>query len=57
MRRGICDSQMRAGFENEGAVYEAHIVTSDWTRATVYLDGDFKVTSTETGGPGGRMKG
>jgi uncharacterized membrane protein YkoI len=41
----------------EGAVYEAHIIKSDGTRATVYLDASFTVTSTETGGPGGGMKG
>ncbi|MEW1951435.1 hypothetical protein AB0280_19555 [Pseudarthrobacter sp902506025] len=41
----------------EGAVYEAHIITADGTRATVYLDASFTVTSTETGGPGGGMKG
>lgn len=41
----------------EGAVYEAHIIKSDGTRATVYLDAAFNVTSTETGGPGGGMKG
>jgi len=40
-----------------GAVYEAHIIKSDGTRATVYLDASFTVTSTETGGPGGGMKG
>ncbi|MFH5879035.1 hypothetical protein [Arthrobacter sp. NA-172] len=37
----------------EGAVYEAHIVKSDGTQATVKLDASFKVTGTETGGPGG----
>jgi len=41
----------------EGAVYEAHIITADGTRATVYRDASFTVTSTETGGPGGGMKG
>ncbi|BCW79793.1 hypothetical protein [Arthrobacter sp. NicSoilC5] len=41
----------------EGTVYEAHIITADGTRATVYLDASFTVTSTETGGPGGGMKG
>lgn len=41
----------------EGAVYEAHIIKSDGTRATVYLDASFNVTSTETGGPGGGAQG
>lgn len=41
----------------EGATYEAHIITSDGTRATVYLDASFTVTSTETGGPGGGPQG
>lgn len=41
----------------EGAVHEAHIITADGTRATVYLDASFTVTSTEIGGPGGGMKG
>ena len=41
----------------EGAVYEAHLIKSDGTRATVYLDASFNVTSTDTGGPGGGMKG
>jgi hypothetical protein len=36
----------------EGAAYEAHIVKSDGTRATVKLDASFTVTGTETGGPG-----
>lgn len=36
----------------EGATYEAHIVKSDSTRATVKLDASFTVTATETGGPG-----
>jgi hypothetical protein len=36
----------------EGAAYEAHIVMSDGTRATVKLDASFNVTGTETGGPG-----
>ncbi|HAP88749.1 MAG TPA: hypothetical protein DCR15_02735, partial [Arthrobacter bacterium] len=36
----------------EGATYEAHIVKSDGTRATVKLDASFNVTGTETGGPG-----
>lgn len=41
----------------EGAAYEAHITKADGTRATVYLDASFNVTSTETGGPGGGMRG
>ncbi|WP_255771627.1 PepSY domain-containing protein [Pseudarthrobacter sulfonivorans] len=41
----------------EGHVYEAHIVKADGTRATVYVDASFAVTSTETGGPGGGPKG
>ena len=41
----------------EGATYEAHIVKADGTRATVFLDASFNVTSTETGGPGGGQKG
>lgn len=36
----------------EGATYEAHIVKSDGTSATVKLDASFNVTGTETGGPG-----
>ncbi|HEY8295921.1 MAG TPA: hypothetical protein VIG41_11320 [Micrococcaceae bacterium] len=37
----------------EGATYEAHILKSDGTAATVKVDASFKVTATETGGPGG----
>lgn len=37
----------------EGATYEAHILKSDGTPATVKLDASFNVTATETGGPGG----
>ena len=37
----------------EGAAYEAHIIQSDGTRATLKLDKSFTITSTETGhGPG-----
>lgn len=36
----------------EGATYKAHIVKADGTQATVKLDAAFKVTATETGGPG-----
>jgi hypothetical protein len=35
------------------AAYEAHIVKSDGTPATVYVDKDFNFVSVETGGPGG----
>lgn len=41
----------------DGATYEAHITKADGTHATVLLDGNFTVTSTEDqgqGGPGGR---
>ncbi|MFF1881359.1 hypothetical protein ACFVVC_07850 [Pseudarthrobacter sp. NPDC058196] len=41
----------------EGATYEAHIIKSDGTRATAYLDASFTVTSTETGSPGGGPQG
>jgi uncharacterized membrane protein YkoI len=34
----------------EGATYEAHVVKSDGTNATVKLDANFKVTGVETGG-------
>jgi hypothetical protein len=47
----------RVETDAEGAAYEAHIVKSDGTRATVYFDQNFNVTSTESGGPGGRHKG
>jgi hypothetical protein len=46
----------RVETDAEGAAYEAHIVKSDGTRATVYLSDSFTVTSTETGGPGGGHK-
>lgn len=36
----------------EGATYEAHIAKAGGTSATVNLDAAFKVTATETGGPG-----
>ncbi len=35
------------------AEYEAHVVKSDGTPATVYVDDSFKLVSVETGGPGG----
>jgi hypothetical protein len=47
----------RVETDAEGATYEAHIVKSDGSRATVYFDATFNVTSTETGGPGGGHKG
>jgi hypothetical protein len=48
------DAGTRQGAElRAGSVYEAHIVKADGTRATVYVDASFAVTSTETGGPAG----
>jgi hypothetical protein len=41
----------------EGATYEAHILTSAGTAATVKLDASFKVTGTEVGGPAGTHSG
>ena len=38
----------------EGAAYEAHIVQSDGSPATVKLDEFYNVTDLEEGGPGGR---
>jgi hypothetical protein len=35
------------------ATYEAHVTKSDGSRATVYVDENFKLVSVETGGPGG----
>jgi len=35
------------------AAYEAHMVKSDGTPVTVYVDKDFNFVSVETGGPGG----
>ena len=35
------------------AAYEAHMVKSDGTPVTVYVDKNFDVVSVETGGPGG----
>jgi hypothetical protein len=35
------------------ATYEAHVIKSDGTLATVYVDANFKLVSVETGGPGG----
>jgi hypothetical protein len=42
----------RVETDAEGSPYEAHIVKADGTHATVKVDKDFKVTETETGGPG-----
>jgi hypothetical protein len=44
----------RVETDAEGAKYEAHIIKSDGTPATVKLDANFNVTGTETGGPGRR---
>jgi hypothetical protein len=41
----------------EGAVYEAHMLDASGNPVTVKMDGDFKVTGTETGGPGGHGRG
>jgi hypothetical protein len=35
------------------AKYEAHVVKSDGSLATVYVDDSFKLVSVQTGGPGG----
>ena len=35
------------------AKYEAHVIESDGTLATVYVDDSFKLVSVQTGGPGG----
>src|SRR3954454_14012506 len=35
------------------AMYEAHMVKSDGTPVTVYVDKDFNFVSVDTGGPGG----
>jgi uncharacterized membrane protein YkoI len=44
----------RVETDADGDTYEAHITKADGTRATVKMDENFKVTSTEEGGPGGR---
>jgi predicted enzyme related to lactoylglutathione lyase len=44
---------IRVETDAEGATYEAHMTKSDGTQVTVKMDGNFKVTGTETGGPGG----
>jgi hypothetical protein len=41
----------------EGAVYEAHMLKPDGTPVTVKMDGNFKVTGIESGGPGGHGRG
>ena len=43
----------RSETDAEGAAYEVHMQKTDGTCVTVKLDKDFKVTATETGGPGG----
>jgi uncharacterized membrane protein YkoI len=44
----------RAETDADGAKYEVHMTKSDGSQVTVELDAAFKVTGTETGGPGGR---
>jgi hypothetical protein len=39
------------------ATYEAHVIKSDDTLATVYVDGSFRLVSVQTGGPGGGRGG
>ena len=39
------------------AAYEAHVIKSDGTLATVYVDDTFKLVSVQTGGPGGGRGG
>lgn len=41
----------------EGAVYEAHMLDASGKPVTVKLDAAFKVSGTETGGPGGGPRG
>jgi uncharacterized membrane protein YkoI len=43
----------RAEADADGAKYEVHMTKSDGSEVTVKLDAAFKVTGTETGGPGG----
>ena len=43
----------RVETDAEGSPYEAHMTKADGTHVTVKVDKDFKVTGTETGGPGG----
>jgi hypothetical protein len=42
----------RVETDADGDKYEAHIVKSDGSLATVKVDANFKVTRVETGGPG-----
>lgn len=44
---------LRVENDAEGATYEAHMTKADGSQVTVKLDASFKVTGTETGGPGG----
>jgi hypothetical protein len=37
----------------EGAAFEAHMTKADGTQITVKFDSGYKITGTETGGPGG----
>ncbi len=46
---------VRAETDADGDSYEVHITQADGTQATVKLDENFAVTTTETGGPGGGM--
>jgi hypothetical protein len=39
------------------AKYEAHVIKSDGSLATVYVDESFKLVSVDTGGPGGGFGG
>ena len=43
----------RAETDGDGAKYEVHLTKTDGSHVTVKLDASFKVTGTETGGPGG----
>jgi hypothetical protein len=43
----------RVETDAEGAAYEAHMTKSDGTQITVKFDSSYKITGTETGGPGG----
>ncbi len=47
----------RVETDAEGDVYEAHMLKADGTPVTVKFDAAFKVTATETGGPGGHGGG
>jgi uncharacterized membrane protein YkoI len=47
----------RAETDADGAKYEVHMTKSDGSQVTVKLDAAFKVTGTETGGPGGGRGG